>query len=35
MQTRTQLYEVIGYHEYEALDQTLVKTVMPEGMPQR
>ena len=35
MQTRTQLYETIGYHEYEALDQTLVKTVVPEGMPQR
>ncbi|SHJ28074.1 carboxyvinyl-carboxyphosphonate phosphorylmutase [Roseomonas rosea] len=35
MQTRTQLYEAIGYHEYEALDQTLVKTVVPEGMPQR
>jgi methylisocitrate lyase len=35
MQTRAQLYEAIGYHEYEALDQTLVKTVVPEGMPQR
>ncbi|MBP0443935.1 methylisocitrate lyase [Roseomonas sp. SSH11] len=35
MQTRAQLYETIGYHEYEALDQTLVKTVIPEGMPQR
>ncbi|SHJ48014.1 carboxyvinyl-carboxyphosphonate phosphorylmutase [Roseomonas rosea] len=35
MQTRAQLYETIGYHDYEALDQTLVKTVIPEGMPQR
>ena len=35
MQTRAQLYETIGYHEYEALDQSLVKTVIPEGMPQR
>ena len=35
MQTRAQLYEAIGYHDYEALDQTLVKTVVPEGMPQR
>jgi methylisocitrate lyase len=34
MQTRTQLYETIGYHEYEALDASLVKTVVPEGMPQ-
>ncbi|MFC7735938.1 methylisocitrate lyase [Roseomonas sp. GCM10028921] len=35
MQTRAELYEAIGYHDYEALDQTLVKTVIPEGMPQR
>ena len=35
MQTRAQLYDTIGYHEYEALDSTLVKTVIPEGMPQR
>jgi methylisocitrate lyase len=34
MQTRAQLYETIGYHEYEALDASLVKTVVPEGMPQ-
>lgn len=34
MQTRTQLYEAIGYHDYEALDASLVKTVVPEGMPQ-
>ncbi len=33
MQTRAQLYETIGYHEYEALDASLVKTVVPEGMP--
>ena len=35
MQTRAELYEAIGYHDYEALDQTLVRTVIPEGMPQR
>ena len=35
MQTRAQLYEAIGYHEYEALDASLVRTVVPEGMPQR
>ncbi|NGM18446.1 methylisocitrate lyase [Roseomonas stagni] len=34
MQTRAQLYETIGYHDYEALDSTLVKTVIPTGMPQ-
>ncbi|WP_159998264.1 methylisocitrate lyase [Roseomonas sp. 18066] len=34
MQTRAQLYETIRYHEYEALDSTLVKTVVPSGMPQ-
>lgn len=35
MQTRAQLYETIGYHDYEALDASIVKTVVPEGMPQR
>jgi methylisocitrate lyase len=34
MQTRAQLYEAIGYHAYESLDASLVKTVVPEGMPQ-
>jgi methylisocitrate lyase len=34
MQTRAQLYETIGYHDYEALDSTLVKTIIPTGMPQ-
>jgi methylisocitrate lyase len=34
MQTRAQLYETIGYHAYEALDSSLVKTIVPEGMPQ-
>jgi methylisocitrate lyase len=35
MQTRTQLYATIGYHDYEALDASIVKTVIPQGMPQR
>jgi len=35
MQTRTELYETIGYHEFEALDASIVKTVIPHGMPQR
>ncbi|MGG5808427.1 methylisocitrate lyase [Falsiroseomonas sp. CW058] len=34
MQTRAQLYETIGYHAYESLDASLVRTVVPEGMPQ-
>ncbi|MCQ4161998.1 methylisocitrate lyase [Roseomonas sp. GC11] len=34
MQTRADLYKTIAYHDYEALDSTLVKTIVPEGMPQ-
>ncbi len=30
MQTRKELYETLGYHDYEALDQSIVKTVVPE-----
>ncbi|MEO9190001.1 MAG: methylisocitrate lyase [Acetobacteraceae bacterium] len=35
MQTRAELYATIGYHDYEALDASIVKTVIPVGMPQR
>ncbi|MBX9700299.1 MAG: methylisocitrate lyase, partial [Acetobacteraceae bacterium] len=35
MQTRAELYATIGYHDYEALDATLVRTVIPQAMPQR
>jgi methylisocitrate lyase len=35
MQTRTELYDTIGYHQYEALDASIVQTVVPQGMPQR
>jgi methylisocitrate lyase len=35
MQTRQELYDMIGYHQYEALDASIVKTVVPQGMPQR
>jgi len=35
MQTRAELYEMIGYHAYEALDASIVQTVVPHGMPQR
>ncbi|MDF2116579.1 methylisocitrate lyase [Roseiarcaceae bacterium H3SJ34-1] len=33
MQTRKELYNVIGYHDYEALDASIVSTITPEGMP--
>jgi methylisocitrate lyase len=35
MQTRKELYDTIGYHDYEALDASIVKTITPTGMPQR
>jgi len=35
MQTRAELYETIAYHQYEALDASIVQTVVPQGMPQR
>ncbi len=35
MQTRAELYETIGYHRYEALDESIVTTIVPKAMPQR
>ena len=35
MQTRTELYATIGLHDYEALDASIVKTIVPAGLPQR
>lgn len=35
MQTRAELYATIGYHKYEELDASLVKTIIPTGMPQK
>ena len=35
MQTRAELYAAIGYQDYEALDASIVATVVPRGMPQR
>jgi methylisocitrate lyase len=35
MQTRAELYATIDYAAYEALDASIVKTITPEGMPQR
>ncbi len=29
MQTRAELYDLIGYHEFEALDQSIAKSVIP------
>ena len=34
MQTRAELYAAIGLHEYEALDASIIKTIVPERMPQ-
>lgn len=35
MQTRAELYATISYADYEALDASIVRTVVPKGMPQR
>jgi 2-methylisocitrate lyase-like PEP mutase family enzyme len=35
MQTRAELYATIGLYDYEALDASIVQTIIPEGMPQR
>jgi methylisocitrate lyase len=35
MQTRAELYDMIGLHAYEALDASIVQTIVPEGMPQK
>jgi methylisocitrate lyase len=35
MQTRAELYTAIGLHAYEALDASIVQTIVPEGMSQR
>ncbi|EJU14305.1 methylisocitrate lyase [Novosphingobium resinovorum] len=34
MQTRAELYETIGLHDYEELDASIVKTIVPEAIPQ-
>ncbi len=34
MQTRAELYDLIGLHDYEALDASIVQTIVPRGMPQ-
>jgi methylisocitrate lyase len=35
MQTRSELYATIDYAGYEALDQSIVTTIIPVAMPQR
>jgi methylisocitrate lyase len=35
MQTRAELYDTISYLDYEALDSSIIKSIVPEGMPQR
>ena len=35
MQTRAELYAAIDYAGYEALDRSIIETVVPQGMPQR
>jgi methylisocitrate lyase len=35
MQTRAELYRTIRYSDYEALDSSIVQTIVPQGMPQR
>lgn len=35
MQTRAELYALIGLHDYEALDASIIETIIPQGMPQR
>jgi methylisocitrate lyase len=35
MQTRAELYATIGLHNYEALDSSIIQTIVPSGMPQR
>jgi methylisocitrate lyase len=35
MQTRAELYETIGYHDYEVLDASIVTTIVPQAMTHR
>ena len=34
MQTRAELYDLIGLHAYEALDASIIQTIVPSAMPQ-
>jgi methylisocitrate lyase len=35
MQTRQELYETIAYRDYEALDKSIIETIVPKTMPVR
>ena len=35
MQTRAELYATIGYHDYEALDSSIIQSIVPTGNPQQ
>jgi methylisocitrate lyase len=35
MQTRAELYATIGLHDFEALDASIVETIIPQAMPPR
>ena len=35
MQTRKELYATIGYHDFEALDRSIIATITPEELPSR
>ena len=35
MQTRAELYDTIGYHDFEALDASVARTVVPEDRRER
>jgi methylisocitrate lyase len=35
MQTRAELYRIIGYDQYEALDETIVRTILPKATPEK
>ncbi|MGB8366566.1 MAG: methylisocitrate lyase [Rhizomicrobium sp.] len=34
MQTRSELYDTIGYHDYESLDSSIIRSVVPTENPQ-
>ena len=34
MQTRAELYATIGYHEFEELDASVVRSLIPNGNPE-
>jgi methylisocitrate lyase len=34
MQTRAELYATIGYHDFEALDESIAASLIPNGNPE-